>query len=187
MTGHSQSGLVSTCVSVTLGRTPCFPVAGVPTRGWGPVLWNLTCDTRFISHGVPVPLTGVDSVTCWEERMTNKPVEVLLPPRPSTFLSASFWMFSELWALPGHLAGKFQLSVCSLAIKPRMPSVGYRVSSSRAHLWNPSCLTLSPKRQGTCNVVAKATTQNSAWRSGAGRIPERREFPWLRKKREALL
>lgn len=77
----------------------------------------------------PVPLTVSDTAYMLnkhlrKESMNNKPAEVVLPLRAINFLNASSWMLSKVWAHSAQFAGKFYLSVCSLAVKTRMPLVG---------------------------------------------------------------
>lgn len=77
----------------------------------------------------PVRLTVLDIAYMLNKHLrkgslANKPAEVVLPLRPIKFLNASFWMFSKVWPHSAQFAGKFYLSVCSLAVKPRMLLVG---------------------------------------------------------------
>lgn len=64
MIGGGQSGLRSTCVSMTLGTVSYFSMTDCQLKTKAPVLWNFACNICFISHYIPRISQGVQQFTC---------------------------------------------------------------------------------------------------------------------------
>lgn len=56
---RGQSGLRSTCVSMTLGTVSYFPMTDCQLKTEAPVLWNFVYNICFISHYIPSTSHGI--------------------------------------------------------------------------------------------------------------------------------